>query len=168
MPNPTAPHGATDTPQGDDTPPTTEATDTAGTAPQGDDDGTEGTDWKTAARQWERRAKRDAAALAAARADADRALAEARADADAAREAARLADLERVRFRVAADAGLPVDLADRLRGDDEAELRADAEALRARLRPGTGTPAVDAGTGRGAADGVADLNRLFRIAAGKG
>lgn len=40
-----------------------------------------------------------------------------------------------LRRAVAAELGLPSDLAERLRGDDEDELKADAEALKALLAP---------------------------------
>jgi hypothetical protein len=50
-----------------------------------------------------------------------------------------------LRRAVAAELGLPADLAERLRGDDEDELKADAEALKALLAP-TPTPSNEPAT----------------------
>lgn len=54
---------------------------------------------------------------------------------------AREAEALVTRYKVALDAGLPANLADRLRGDDEETLKADAQALKAML--GTHAPVLD-------------------------
>lgn len=56
-------------------------------------------------------------------------------------------DLERqhLRFKVAQETGLPVELSDRLAGDDESAMRADAQRLAAFVRPRT-APNIDAQT----------------------
>lgn len=46
--------------------------------------------------------------------------------------------LSRLRLKVALDNELPTDIADRLVGKDDAELRADAERLKALLKPAEG------------------------------
>jgi hypothetical protein len=61
----------------------------------------------------------------------------------AALEAARL---ETLRYRVALQVGLPVDLAQRLVGDDEESLVKDATTLKGMVRPLKATPDAAAGT----------------------
>ncbi len=69
-------------------------------------------------------------------------LARAQAERDAAQQNA-------TRLRIAVGKGLPIDLADRLTGKDEAELTADAERLLAFVRPITpGVPPPTVGDGR--------------------
>lgn len=81
---------------------------------------------------------------------------------------------ESTRYKVALDMGLPATVADRLRGDDEAALRADAETLKGFMAPagGSETPAPDLGGGA-KPDATAEtdqpsMNDLIRAAAGKG
>lgn len=71
---------------------------------------------------------------------------------------AETAEQAATRLRVALSKGLPADLADRLRGDDEAALSADADALLALVTPATADvdnstpgPRPDMTQGRGAA-----------------
>lgn len=68
----------------------------------------------------------------------------------AAREAAvaemKALSLKNMRRQIAADAGLPNGLADRLRGETEEELKADAAALLETL-PQPGAPTLDGGAG---------------------
>jgi len=64
--------------------------------------------------------------------------------AKAAEEKAAKADLEKLQRKVAKDAGLDPELADRLIGDSEEELLADAKALAAKYKP-SGAGATFAG-----------------------
>jgi len=60
-----------------------------------------------------------------------------------------------LRSRVAREANLPAELADRLTGDDEAALKADAEALGKLLRPAApAAPLAEPETGSGGAWGA--------------
>lgn len=61
---------------------------------------------------------------------------------DAAKREAEAAKAEALRFKIALAEGLPVDLAERLRGNDEDELREDAARLKAWVK--TSAPAADA------------------------
>lgn len=96
-----------------------------------------------------------------ARENAERRLAEVEARAAAAERSLTAA-------RIAAEIGRP-EIAEWLRGDDEAALKADAERLAA-LLPAGGAPAApvrrDAGAG-GSNPTSPDMNALLRIAAGR-
>lgn len=134
--------------------------------PQGDADGT---DWKAEARKWEKAAKKDAAEKAKAeqqlQAIKDVASGKDAQATEAEKRAAR-AELEAVKFRVAYEAGLPPDLAERLKGDSEEELKADAEAL-VKYAKAARKPKSDAGADDGAkGGGKQDANTLLRQWAG--
>lgn len=77
---------------------------------------------------------------------------------------------EAARYKVALEVGLPPDLAARLVGTTEDELREDAKALK-ELVKSKPAGAVNAAKASGPTDGAAqptDLNSLLRAAAGKG
>lgn len=80
------------------------------------------------------------------------------------------AQQEATRLRVALDAGLPADLAARLVGDTEDEMREDAKHLMALVKQKP-AGAVNAAQASGPTQGQpqpTDLNALLRAAAGKG
>jgi hypothetical protein len=52
---------------------------------------------------------------------------------------------ELMRYRVAAEKGLPAEVIDRLKGDDEQEMAEDADRLLALLKPGRPRGDIDAG-----------------------
>ena len=135
-------------------------------APQGDDVAK----LKAESRKWEARAKKDRDELAALKskiqqmvsvdevASKEQALVDAQAKAEtASRQASR--------YRIALAEGLPQDLAERLVGDTDEELREDAERLKALLKPQA--PARDARGGQGAVqpDKKPDPNELLRLIA---
>ena len=62
---------------------------------------------------------------------------------------AKLAEYERttIRQKVALEKGLPAKWVDRLKGDTETDLAADADAILADLQPGTTTPKPDLSQG---------------------
>jgi len=85
------------------------------------------------------------------------------------RAEARVAELERgsARLRIAEEVGLPLELADRINGDDDRAMRADAKRLLDLTQPPDGR----LGAGRGGvtpARGPEDMNALIRGAAGRG
>lgn len=101
-----------------------------------------------------------------------------RVEAERDTHAQRVAELERtladrdaadLRRKVAAEVGLPPDMADRLRGDNLQALRGDAKKLAEAIS--AGRPVGDIGIGRGnaAAGGRArdDMTQLIREAAGR-
>jgi hypothetical protein len=138
--------------------------------PNGDqqDDGkaAEGADtveyWKSMARKNERLAKQRAAELEESKAS----LTSTANDIAAAKAAVESAKGEALRLRVALAAGLPPALAERLRGNTQEELEADAESLKGLVRTPVGTPDAKTGTGTANTKSAPDLNTLFRIAAG--
>lgn len=81
----------------------------------------------------------------------------------------RALDAERalMRLTVAAKQGIPPELADRLHGDTEEEMAADAEQLLAVVRPRS-TSGVPAGPRGSEGVGGDDMNALLRRAAGRG
>lgn len=105
----------------------------AETAPEAtDQQTTPEVDWKAKSREWERRAKENkAAADKLAELEQAKLTAEERA-AQQLTEATGRADTlakDNLRLRVALQKGLPADLIDRLRGDSEDEIAADADHL---------------------------------------
>lgn len=156
----TEPQGQDDiTPQGEDTT-------TAVETPQGEIDPAElqaKLDKAVAeSRKWEQRAKKDAATLAdmkakvASMVDPDKVVSvEARAS-DLERELSQ-AKAEILRRDIAAEKGLPGNLAKRLVGTDEEELRADADALLAEFNA-TKPKAVAAKEGSNAGTGKPNLS----------
>lgn len=135
----------------------------------------EGPDWKALSRKNETKAKKANAELKELRdrianmlspdevADKDAALAEAHAKANAAL-------VEATRFRVALAEGIPLELAVRLQGETEDEMREDAERLRELVKPQAGLGSTDARKATNPPPNVdpPDANDLLRqIVAGK-
>jgi hypothetical protein len=92
-------------------------------------------------------------------------------DAAEAKAAAERTGAENLRLRVALDKNVPADLVDRLRGETQAELEADAEQLMARIQPPQQQPppAPDLGGGaRNSAPAQGDMDARIRQAAGRG
>ena len=156
-----------DSPQGDEQDneqPQGEAIDT--TEPQGD----EVAKIKAESRKWEARAKKDRDELTALRAKINQMVSpDAVAEKDSALTEAeakiQTAELQLLRYRVALAEGLPQDLAERLLGNSEDEIREDAERLKALLKPAV--PAKDAKNGQmsKAPETKPDANELFRYLA---
>lgn len=121
----------------------------------------QGPDWKQMARKWERQAKDDAAQLAAIRT----ALGEKETEASALQTAKAQAELAALRYRIAYENGLPPALADRLTGDDEEQIRADAAALAELVKPKPARANPAEGTGTTAPE-KHDTNELLRKMAG--
>ena len=124
--------------------------------------------WKKRARENEAKAKANAAAAQrlaefeeSQKSEAQK-LQEAR---DAAERRASEAERANLRYRVAVTKQLPPELVDRLRGDTEEEMSADADSLLALVKPAA--PSYDGG-GRTTAGAPADMNALIRRAAGHG
>ena len=123
------------------------------------------TDWKAEARKWEKAAKKDAAE----KAKADAALEQIQnllsgkdQEATEAQKRAAAAELEAIKYRIAYEAGLPPDLAERLKGSTADELKADAEAL-AKYAKATAKPKSDAKADDGGKGGSKkDPNALLR------
>lgn len=149
-------------PTGSSTEPTTETDPPAGagsgegsTEPPKPTPGPPPEDWKARSRQHEKEKRKAYQELDAARArlaeleGVDGARTQALSELEAAREEARTAaaqaqeaQLSLTRHRVATEAGIP-QFADRLRGANEKELKADAEKLRGQLsHPGAGDMSV--------------------------
>jgi membrane protein involved in colicin uptake len=125
--------------------------------------------WKQKAREQEARAKSnaDAAKRLEALEEAQKTEAQKAADAKAAAEkTAADAQRELLRYKVAAELGVPADL---LAGDDEASIRSHAERLKAfkgePAKPGTPKPDPSQGgsgqPAKGGADGKAEALRRF-------
>ena len=72
-----------------------------------------------------------------------------------------------LRFRVGNAKGLPARLTERLQGDTEEEMAADADALLAEMKPRKGGGDWDAGT-RTPAPPATDMNATLRRMAGRG
>jgi len=93
--------------------------------------------WKQKAREQEKRAKENAEAfkrVTELESEVEKARGEA---AEAVKQVAEV-EARAARLQVALDKGLPVDLVDRLRGDDAESLSADADALLALINKGSG------------------------------
>lgn len=130
--------------------------------PKGDD-----TDWQAAARKWEKAAKKDAKEKADAEAQLKAIqdmLSGKDQQATEAEKRAAAAELEATKYRIAYKAGLPPDLAERLRGSTVEELETDAEAL-AKYAKGK-KPRSDAGADDGGGTRKKDPNALLREWAG--
>lgn len=100
--------------------------------------GAETENWKARARQWEQRAKANADAAAKLAELEDREKTDQQRLADrikAADEAKAEANRLLLRAKVATAKGLTPELVDRLRGDTEEEMEADADALLALTKP---------------------------------
>lgn len=74
------------------------------------------------------------------------------------------AEQQLLKFQIATDKKLPVELADRLQGDNKKELEADAERLLALVKP-NGKPEGDIGAGRGEGGSGDTFNDALRAAA---
>lgn len=70
-----------------------------------------------------------------------------------------------LRYRVATAKNLPADLVDRLKGDTEEELSADADALLALIPPRGARGAVDQGARDDQSTGSTSFNDVLRMAA---
>jgi hypothetical protein len=92
--------------------------------------------WRTETRKWERRYRELKAEMD------DRVPV---SDLQRAQSEAATAQLEAIRYRVALEQGLPVEIAMRLQGDTLDDLTKDAATLKALLTPTNGTPAMKAG-----------------------
>ena len=138
---------------------TTEGTETA--APEASADTppeTPEVDWKAKAREWEKRAKANAKAAEQLASIEEAQKTEQQKLNERLEEAERLS-AERatnlLRLSVAVAKGVPADLVDRLRGDSEEELSADADALLARLNA---APSPKPDPSQGAKPGDVALN----------
>lgn len=125
-------------------------------------------DWKAKAREWEKRAKENSTAAKrlseieeASKTEqqklAERAEAAERQAADAQREMARL--------RVLSEVALPADLHEFVVGNDEDELRAKAQKLKAQFA--ADQRSVDVGQGPRGTDSLPNMNSLIRRAVGR-
>lgn len=161
-------------PQGKgDAEPQGDATEQDQKPPQGEQQKPQGeagdTDWKAEARKWEKAAKRDAKEKADAEAQLKAIqdmLSGKDQEATEAQKRAAAAELEATKYRIAYKAGLPPDLAERLRGQTVEELEADADAL-AKYAKATKKPKSDAGADDGGSGGgKKDPNALLRQWAG--
>ncbi len=80
---------------------------------------------------------------------------------------AETAEKAALRFRVGTAKGLPARLTERLQGDNEEEMAADADALLAELNPKNGVGSFDTGA-RPSAPASPDMNAQLRRMAGRG
>lgn len=174
------PQGDTDAPdpqgsQQQDTPQGDKPADNA--EPQGHDVEDTAADWQALARKWESRAKKDAKAVADLKDQVKRLV-----DPDEAEKQVKSVEeqltatmqerdtlqAEVLRLRVALETGLPPDLARRLVGDTEDDLRADADTLKAFAAPKVGTPHAKTGAGEnGASPTPFDAKRVAAEAAAR-
>ena len=76
------------------------------------------------------------------------------------------AETELLRLRVASKKKLPTELAERLRGETEEELEADADRL-SELVKTDGTPSVDTDAGKGKSSGGKSFNDIIRGASAR-
>ena len=126
-------------------------------------------DWKAKARKHEKSAKQVRQELEAAQAKLKEYEDRDKTDAEKAEEArkaledrASKAEAELLRLKVASKAKLPPELAERLRGDTEEELEADAERLAELVKTDEG-PSVDTDAGKGeATSGEQSFNDIIR------
>lgn len=84
--------------------------------------------------------------------------------AETAERTATSAQRDLLRYRVATTKAVPADLVDRLRGESEDELSADADALLDRLRPANQVPSFNGGPRT--TPPANDMNALIRRSAG--
>jgi hypothetical protein len=76
------------------------------------------------------------------------------------------AETELLKLKVATNKKLPSDLAERLRGETEEELEADAERLSALVKP-EGAPSVDTDAGKGKSPSGTSFNDIIRGASAR-
>jgi len=153
---PAAPAGAP-TPQADKPP-----TPPAGKSTNNADDGT---DWQAEAKKWRSTAQKDAKAKETADAQL-KAIQDMLTGKDAqtteAERRAAAAELEASKYRIAYEAGLPPDLAVRLAGSTEAELKADAEGLAKYAQAGKKPKSDARADDNGASAPNTDKNAMLR------
>lgn len=136
-------------------------------------------DWKAEAEKWqvlarkhekESRTRAGAAEKLAALEESQKTEAQKVADrAEQAEKRASESERSLARYKVAVAKKLPAELVDRLRGDTEEEIAADADALLALVKVTNGDPKPDLSQGsRTTASGAPDMNSLLRMAAGRG
>lgn len=131
--------------------------------------GSETDNWKARARDWEKRAKAnaDAARKLAELEDKEKTDQQRLADRIKAADEAK-AEAERIlaRAKVANAKGLPPELAERLRGDTEEEMLADADSLLELTKASAPRPDLKQGA-RGAVTGQNDVDAWIRKQAGR-
>jgi hypothetical protein len=180
-----APDGATPTGAATPKPDATPGTPSRGATPASDDDkgktdelGDPGVRALTAERERVKELERSNAEMRdrlaeledAGKSEVERARAQLQRESVRAEQAeARIAELERngARLRVAEEVGLPLELADRIQGDDDRAMRADAKRLLDLTAPADGR----LGAGRGGVTpprATDDMNALIRQASGRG
>lgn len=128
-------------------------------------------DWKAEAEKWKANSRKNEAAAKrmAALEESQKTEAQKLAErATAAESVAAAAQSQLLRYQVAAEKGLPAELAVRLQGSDAKELAADADKLLALLGDTKGGPPKFNGGPRKTAEGKTDMNALIRSAAGLG
>lgn len=162
-------------PQGTDTDNTPQGDEQQQATPQGDSDADAPSefDWKAQARKneaalkREREARKELEAKVKSLISPEEVQTKEQALANAEREA-QDAKTEALRLRIALAEGLPIDLAERLRGDDEEALREDAQTLKALVK--TAPPALDAkrGSMAQAPETPQDPNALLRAIVASG
>lgn len=113
--------------------------------------------WRTETRKWERRYRE-------LRAEMDDRVPV--SELQQAQAEAATAQLAAIRYRVALEQGLPVEMAMRLQGDTLDEMTKDAETLRALLTPNNGTPAMKAGAATDSAPTGTTAEDALRAALG--
>lgn len=135
-------------------------------------------DYKALAEKWERQAKNDRKSLDGLKQQLQGVLTPEQAEqtkrtAEQAEKDANDARLEAMRLRIALRTSLPEEWADRLRGDTEEALVADAKNLAKYITPMSdgappkpGVPDAGAGTGRREKPQKPELNDLLRTMAG--
>lgn len=128
-------------------------------------------DWKAKARKHEKASKASAKALEEVQAELKKYQDRDKSAAEKAEEArkqledrASQAEAELMRLRVASKKNLPTDLAERLRGETEEELEADADRLSELVK--TDKPSVDTDAGKGQSSGGKSFNDVLRERAG--
>lgn len=160
-------------PQGE----STEAPEGADTTPQGETTITPepatGPDFKAESRKWEARAKKSDKELQDLRKKLEQMVSPeqvATTETQLAEVLARAAHLEResLRWKIAARTNLPADLAERLKGDSEEEMLADAEVLASLVKPAPSAVAAKAGSTAPTSEPVKpSITEVFKIATGK-
>jgi hypothetical protein len=138
----------------------------------------DGKDWKAEAEKWQKlsreneaRAKANVSAvkrLAALEESQKTETQKIQDRAAAAEAAAAQAQKDLVRYRVAAAKSLPPELVERLRGDTEEEMLADADSLLKLIKPKAELRPDPSQGARGTGSGSPDMNALLRTAAGRG
>ena len=126
--------------------------------------------WKSRAREAEKAAKRVKALEAELQTIRDKDKSESERLTERLSEAekrAERAERASLRFKVGNAKGLPARLTERLQGDTEEEMAADADALLAEMKPKKGGGDWDAGTRTPAPAGT-DMNATLRRMAGRG